>query len=202
MFSKQARKLTLLMVAGLALSAATAGAQIRQITMVLDGFCTTECRRDIEHALYPFAEDMESLDVDYATSRVTIVPKEDARVQLWDIVRELQNADRVPVRTTVLMDASVEDYAIALAPRARVFIRKVLSVPSHASRFVMSRTGELDATVAAAAIGSGTVSVFGEVPAFDTKSLPILIVRKVKAAGEEWDAEEVAALVAQDEDAG
>jgi hypothetical protein len=169
---------------------------------VLDGYCTTECRRDIEHALYPFEEEMESLDVDYATSRVTIVPKEDARVQLWDIVRELRNADRIPVRTTVLMDAHVEDYAVALAPRARVFTRKALWTPSHGSRFVMSRTGELEATVSAAAMGGGKVSVFGEVPAFDTKALPIFIVRRVKAAGEEWDADEVAALVANDKDAG
>jgi hypothetical protein len=169
----------------MALTAAAAGAQIRQITMVLDGYCTVECKRDIEHALSPFAEEMESLDIDYETSQVTFVPKEDARVQLWDIVRQLRNADRPPVRTMVLMDASVEDYSVVLAPRSRIYTRKALWTQSHGLRFVMSRTGALDETVNVAAQSNGEVSVFGEVVAFDTKTLPIFIVRKVKPAGDE-----------------
>ena len=197
------RKLTILTVAlaGI-LSAGSAAARIHSVTMVLDGFCTVGCRRDIEHALHPFTDEMESLNVDYETSQVTFVPKEDARVQLWDIVRQLRNAERPPIRTLVLMDARVEDYSVALAPRARMYTRKALWSESHGARFVMSRTGALEETVDAAAQGNGEVSVFGEVVAYDTKTLPIFIVRKVKAAGEEWDEAEVAALVAGDEDAG
>mgnify|MGYP004004543095 CR=1 FL=1 len=87
--------------------------------MVLDGFCTRECRRDIEHALFPFEDDMESLDTGYEKSQVTYVPNEDARVQLWDIVRELRNAERIPV-TTVPMEASIKDYSVWLKPRAGI----------------------------------------------------------------------------------
>ncbi len=173
-------------------------AAVQRVDMQLDGFCTVECRFDIEHALYPFEDEYETLDVSAEKQRVTFVPKEDTRVQLWDVIRQLKNAERIPLRTTILASGMVEDYTVSLNPRGRVFTRKALFDPDTGIRFLLNSGGAFADVLSLSAGGSEAVAVFGEVVAWDKYHLPILVVDTVKSADAEWSDEEVEALIAQE----
>ena len=145
-----------------------ADAAVQRVDMQLDGLCTVECRFDIEHALYPFKDEYETLDVSAEKQRITFVPKDDTRVQLWDLIRQLKNAERIPLRTTILASGLVENCTVSLSPRGRVFTRKSLFDPDTGLRFLLNNGGAFADVLSLSAGGSEPVAVFGEVVAWDT----------------------------------
>ena len=202
MSARECRKTAVTVLSGLLLGAlvsTAARAQVKRLDMQLDGFCTVECRNDIRHALYPFQDEYEELTITPEKHRVTFVPKSNARVQLWDIIRQLRNAERIPVRTTVLAAGHIEDYLVSLAPRERLFMRKVLFVAENGLRFMLNERDGFAEAVAASASGTKPVTVFGEVIAWDEYHLPILVVKAVKAADAEWTDEEVESLLSRED---
>lgn len=173
-------------------SALSGRAQIVRVDIALDGFlCNNDCRVAIEHALEPFGDALEDVDISFETRSVTLIPNEDALVGLWDIRKELQNSGRAPRTIAILATGSIGEYVVSL-DKSHLHTRKTLQVGGGDARFVLSEGEELDALLAYIRNeGMEDVAVYGKVVSFIAKRLPVLVVHGFKTPDDDWSEKEL-----------
>ena len=159
-------------------------AQIEKVTMSLDAFlCGNECANDIQSALKVRTE-IEDLKIDHKKHQVTLFPNPKKPLDLYDIRQDLQNAGRIPWKIEVTVTGEVVDYT-KVYPKEHLHSRKALKVKETDQQFILIEGEQLDELIDFVKAGHGQVTLSGEIPAFDEKHLPVLVIKAFKEAKKE-----------------
>ena len=160
-----------------------AAAQIDKVTMHLDAFlCDSVCVNVIGRALTTFSAEIEDQSIDYKTKTLTIFPNPEKSLDVYDIRQELGNAERPPWRIEIVLTGEVVDYTKTYSG-GMVRPRKALKVKKTGQRFILKEGKQRDMLLDAVKAGR-EVTVFGEIPAFIEKNLPLLVIKEFTVAKE------------------
>lgn len=159
-----------------------ADAEIGYVRLHLNAFlCGSHCVNEISHALKAFNDEFQTTNIDRENRSVTILPKPKTYFHLYDIRQELQNAGRPPWKIEVVVTGEVVDYNKTYSgghshPRKAV---KVTTGKRKESQllFILMEDDERDKLLDFVAAGHKEVRIAGEIPVFEEKNLPVLIVK-------------------------
>ena len=160
-----------------------ADAQIEKATLHLDAFlCGNVCVNVIGKTLKVYDEAIEDLSIDAKTGTATIFPNPKEVLDLYEIRKELRNAERAPWKIEIIATGVVVDYTkVYSGGEARP--RKALKVNQTGQRFILLEGKQRDMLLDSVKAGQ-KVTIFGEIPVFNEKSLPVLVIKEFKKATE------------------
>ena len=118
--------------------------------------------------------------IDYKKRQAVLFPNPDKRLDLYDIRKELANAEHAPWKIEVTVTGEVVDYTKVYSG-GHSHPRKAVKVKETGQQFILKEGEHLDKLLKA---GHKNVKISGEVPAFLERSLPLLVIREFKAAPE------------------
>jgi len=168
----------------------SADAQIEKAALHLDAFlCGNVCVNDISKALKVFTEEIKEMNIDPKTRTVTITPEAKKSLDLYDIRQELQNAGRIPWKIEITVTGEVVDYTKTYSG-GHSHPRKALQVKETGQQFLLIEGEQRDGLLDFVKAGHEKVTISGEIPAFDEKHLPVLLIKVFKAAKAESKADQ------------
>jgi len=153
---------------------APANAQVEKATFHLDAFfCGNECAWAVKRVMSAHDELIAHVDVDKNEKAAFVYP--DARVSfdLYQLQKELRNAEQAPKRISVIVTGEVTDYAKVYSG-AVLTPQKVLRIKETGQRFVLF--GKHLSNLLDAVETGGSVTVSGTIVGFREKHLPVLVV--------------------------
>ena len=163
----------------------SANAQIEKVTLHLDAFlCDGFCANNIESALKLQASENEDtefdMEVDYTKGQATLFPSPKKRLDLYDIRKELRNAEHAPWKIEVTATGEVVDITKVYSG-GHTHPRKALKIKETGQQFILKEGEELDKLLNA---GHEKVTIEGKVPSFLERYQPLLVIKAFKAAKE------------------
>jgi len=160
----------------LLLIATASFAQIEKATLHLDAFlCGNTCVNVINHTLSVYDEEIEDFSIDKKTRTVTVFPNPKTTLDLYEIRKELRNAQRTPWKIEIVATGVVVDYQ-KIYSGGEVRPRKALKIKETGQRFILLEGKGRDMLLDAVKAGQ-RVTIFGEIPAFNEKNLPVLVIK-------------------------
>ncbi len=159
-----------------------ADAQIEKVTFHVDAFlCGNVCTTQIQSVMKAYGKDIEDLDIDYKNGQVTIFPKPKKVLDLYELRRELRNAEHAPWKIEITVTGEVTDYTKVYSG-GHTHPRKALKVKETGQQFILKEGKQLDKLLEA---GHEKVTISGEVPALLEKGLALLVIKAFKEAKEQ-----------------
>ena len=159
-----------------------ADAQIEKVTFHVDAFlCGNVCTTQIQSVMKAYGKDIEDLDIDYKNGQATIFPKPKKVLDLYELRRELRNAEHAPWKIEITVTGEVTDYTKVYSG-GHTHPRKALKVLETGQQFILKEGKQLDKLLEA---GHKKVTISGEVPALLEKGLALLVIKAFKEAKEQ-----------------
>ena len=159
----------------------SADAQIEKVTLHLDAFlCGNVCVNVIDRTLKVYDEAIEGLIIDSKTGTATIFPNPKEVLDLYDIRQELRNAERAPWKIEVIATGDVVDHQKTYSG-GEIRPRKALKIKETDQRFILLEGKQRDMLLDSVKAGE-KVTIFGEIPVFNEKSLPVLVIKEFRVA--------------------
>ena len=159
----------------------SANAQIEKVVLHLDAFlCDSTCANSINLAMKYYKAEIKDLDINYEKRQATIIPNPKKRLDLYDIRKELRNAEHAPWKIEVTITGEVVDINKVYSG-GHSHSRKALKIKGTNQQFILKEGKELDELLKA---GHKKVTISGEIPAFTEKYLPLLVIKAFKEAKE------------------
>jgi len=149
----------------------------------LDAFlCGNICVNAIGKALRPFDEEIEDKSIDPKTHTLTIYPSGKKPLDLYEIRQELRNAERIPWKIEIIVTGKVIDYQ-KIYSGGEMRPRKALKIEATDQQFILIEGTQRDMLLEAVTERQ-EVTIFGEIPAFNEKSRPVLVIKDFKVVKE------------------
>ena len=163
----------------------SANAQIEKVILHLDAFlCDNLCTKNIESALKLQASETEDTEFDVAIDskkrQAVLFPNPKKRLDLYDIRKELRNAEHAPWKIEVTVTGEVVDLSKVYSG-GHTHPRKALKITETGQQFILKEGEELDKLLAA---GHKKVTISGEVPTFLERYQPLLVIKAFNKAKE------------------
>ena len=159
----------------------SADAQVEKVTLHLDAWlCDNVCTNSIKSILKFYDSEIEDMDLDYKKRQVTIFPNPKKRLDLYDIRKELRNAEHAPWKIEVTVTGVVVDLSKVYSG-GHTHPRKALKIKETGEQFILKEGEQLDKLLNA---GHKKVTISGEVPTFTEKYLPLLVIKAFSEAKE------------------
>lgn len=158
-------------------------AQVEKATFHLDNFvCGAECVSTVNHVLKVYDEDITYFEVDAKAKTAVIYPDANQPFDLYEIRKELRNAEQAPKKIDLIVTGEIADYAKVYSGGV-VHPRKVLRVKETGQRFVLNEGKHLETLLDSAKAGQ-PVTVVGRIAGFSEKHLPVLTIDGFTATAE------------------
>ena len=123
----------------------------------------------------------QTINIGQENPLVTILPKLKTHFHLYDIRQELQNVGRPPWKIKVVVTGEGTDYTKTYAGGRRHPRKAVKTTTGKGTEsqllFLLMEDGERDNFPNFVAAGHKEVRIAGEIPVFEEKNLPVLIVK-------------------------
>ena len=158
-----------------------AEAQIEKVRLHLDAFlCGNVCANEVRSVTNFYKEEIEDVNINHKKHQVTLFPNPEKRLDLYDIRKELRNAGRIPWKIEVTVTGEVVDYTKTYSG-GHLHPRRALKVKETGQQFLLIEGEQLDKLLVFVKEGHEKVTISGEIPAFDEKYLPVLVIKAFKA---------------------
>ena len=150
-------------------------AQVEKVTFHLDNFyCGYECVNTVNHVLKVYNEEIAYFKIDAKAQTVVIYPNANQPFDLYEIRKELRNAEQPPKKINLIVTGEITDYAKVYSGGV-VHPRKVLRIKETGQRFVLNEGKQLENLLDSVKAGQ-PITVVGRIVGFSEKHLPVLMI--------------------------